>query len=314
MFVISKVVLKRVYRCMDIFVVGAGSVGMLVASFLAEQSHHVTMITRRNEQKEKLLENGLVRKGLDGSVKKCNVSVSTHLENVPNNSMIFVTVKYGQLKNIYPTLTSIPKNIPIVFLQNGLAHFEEAIDLPNEQIVFGSCQFGAQKENDFTVNHRGVGVLKVASGKGKSQILQLLHKFSTNDFPIEIVDDAEQMLFEKALLNCFINPLTAILNVKNGHLVESTYTKNILHTLYDELIDAFPEQQEQFPFSYITNLCKKTAENTSSMLSDRLNNRPTEVDTIVGAVIKKAERRNKKVPTLETLYQLLLAIEEIGDH
>lgn len=298
---------------MDIYVVGAGSVGLLVASFFAHKSHHVTIVTRRENQKKLISENGLVRKNLDGTGEKLTVSVSTHLENIPNNSIVIVTVKYGQLKDIYPMLASIQKEIPILFLQNGLAHFEEALSLEHEHILFGSCQFGAERENDYTVIHRGAGVLKVAIGRGESHILQVVNSFSSENFPIEIVDDAERMLFEKALLNCFINPLTALLNMKNGQLLENPHTKNILHTLYEELMDVFPEQKQQFPFSYITNLCGKTAKNTSSMLSDRLKKQPTEVETIVGAIIKKAESRDQDVPTLKTLYLLLLALENRGE-
>lgn len=298
---------------MNIYVVGAGSIGLLVASFFAEKSDCVTVVTRRENQKKIIKENGLVRKNLDGTVEKFSVSVSTNLENIPKDSMIFVTVKYGQLKTIYPMLTSVQKDIPIVFLQNGLAHFEEALRLEQEHILFSSCQFGAERENDYTVIHRGAGIVKIAMGRGNSQILQVVESYSSNHFPIEMVDDAEQMLFEKALLNCFINPLTAILNVKNGQLVENPYTKNLLHTLYEELMNAFPEQKERFPYTSITNLCEKTAKNTSSMLSDRLKNQPTEVETIVGAIIKRAESRDKDVPTLKTLYLLLLALENDGE-
>lgn len=297
---------------MNIYVVGAGSVGLLVASFFAEKSH-VTIVTRRENQKKIIVENGLVRKNLDGTEEKFSVSVSTNLENIPKDSMIFVTVKYGQLKTIYPMFTSVQKDIPIVFLQNGLAHFEEAFRLEQEHILFASCQFGAERENDHTVIHRGAGIVKIAMGRGNSQILQVVDSYSSEHFPIEMVDDAEQMLFEKALLNCFINPLTAILNMKNGQLIENPYTKNLLYTLYEELMNAFPEQKERFPYSSITYLCEKTAKNTSSMLSDRLKNQPTEVETIVGAIIKKAESRDKDVPTLKTIYQLLLALENDGE-
>ncbi len=63
-------------------------------------------------------------------------------------------------------------------------------------------------------------------------------------------------------------------------------------------------------FEDVKSLCEKTASNTSSMLADFLNERPTEIDTIVGAIIKKASKKKVELPTLTTLYYLIKAKEE----
>lgn len=73
------------------------------------------------------------------------------------------------------------------------------------------------------------------------------------------------MLMEKALLNCFINPLTAILQVKNGQLITQSHTLQLLKDLYNELMTAFPQFKETFHFNQVIALCEKTAENTSSI-------------------------------------------------
>lgn len=48
-------------------------------------------------------------------------------------------------------------------------------------------------------------------------------------------------------------------------------------------------------------------------LADRLANRKTEIDTIAGAILKKAEQNEKKLPVLQTLYYLVKAFEESGE-
>ncbi len=142
----------------------------------------------------------------------------------------------------------MPENTPLLFLQNGLAHFEEALTLPQKHIAFGSCQFGAQKENDHTVIHRGVGVLKLAIERGNKELYSFLAENEDPNFQLEFGLHAEKMLFEKALLNCFINPLTAILKVKNGYLIEHEVTLNLLEQLFVELKNAFPEEMDKFLF------------------------------------------------------------------
>lgn len=298
---------------MDVIVIGAGAVGMLVSSFLAEANQNVTVVTRRQAQMSQIQQFGLLRKNLDQSFTKTVVQTTTELYNIPKNAFVIIAVKYGQLKDIYPILSALHTDIPLLFLQNGLAHFEEALQLPQKTIAFGSCQFGAQKENDHTVNHRGQGVMKIAIERGNHKLFEWFSQLENVNFPVEFVVNAEQMLFEKALLNCFINPLTAILKVKNGELLENQHAFSLLENLYYELMDAFPEQRSHLAFDDVIHLCKRTATNTSSMLSDCLHHRPMEIETIVGAILKKASKVGKQVPTLNTLYHVLLVLEENGE-
>ena len=201
--------------------------------------------------------------------------------------------------------------MPLLFIQNGLAHYEEALRLPQQHIAFGSAQFGAQRENDYTVVHRGVGVLKVAVARGNIEKFSCIETLRSQLLPVQYEADAEKMLFEKALLNCFINPLTAILKVQNGELLTNKHAYTLLEMLYEELVVAFPNIRVQFPFDSVTALCEKTSTNTSSMLADRLAGRKTEVETIVGAILQKAAREHKQTPTLRTLYEMIKAIEQV---
>lgn len=297
---------------MNVVVVGAGAVGMLVASFLSE-TQQVTFVTRTESQKEKIEENGLVRINIDGSYVVRKVKVCTNLQQIEKNSIVIIAVKYHHLKSLYPELSMLHKDVPLLFLQNGLAHFDEVLQLPQRTIAFSSCQFGAERKNEYTVQHRGIGLFKIAVERGEQAPFSIFHEVNNERFPIKFEENAEQMLFEKAFLNCFINPLTAILQVRNGDLIENPNTYQLLENLYEEMISAFPEQKHNLPFEAVVALCKNTAKNTSSMLSDRLNGRKTEAETIIGAVIKKAKKRGKKLPTLNTLYHIILSIENRGE-
>ncbi|MFC5557962.1 ketopantoate reductase family protein [Ureibacillus thermophilus] len=293
---------------MKIAVIGAGSVGMLLSTFLADRLD-VTCIVRRKAQEIAIGEHGINRINLDGTVTKTSVKASRDYNELERASLVIVAVKYTHLPLLLPKLADLSVDIPLLFVQNGLAHYEKALQLPQKTIAFGSCQFGAQKENDYTVIHRGIGVLKLAVERGNAEIFQLFREVESPLFPVQFVEHAENMLFEKALYNCFINPMTTVLQVKNGGLVANRHAKKLLEALYEECMDAFPEQRENIAFSDVVSLCEKTASNTSSMLQDRLMNRKTEVESIVGAVIKKAEQRGRSLPILNTFYHLVLAIE-----
>ncbi|MEK4228636.1 ketopantoate reductase family protein [Solibacillus sp. FSL H8-0538] len=296
---------------MLIQIVGAGAVGMLMASFVAEAGLPVQLVVRRAQQAVIINKQGLVRQNIDGDAQQFQFRSTTRINN--ETGLIIVAVKYGQLSEVIENLHSVNEQIPILFLQNGLAHFEEGLRLPHQHIAYSSVQFGAQKLDDVTVVHRGIGAMKIAVARGEVGVFQFLEQLESRTLPIVFEANAEQMLLEKALLNCFINPLTAILQIKNGQLLQNSEALQLLQSLYNELRSAFPELTNLVSFEDVQQLCARTANNTSSMLADRLLGRRTEVDTIVGAVIKKAHNAGKQLPTLETLYCLVKAFEESGE-
>ena len=296
----------------NVVVIGAGAVGQLMASFLAQAQMHVTFVVRRQEQADELNLKQLKRINLDGSETRQQIVSTVNLKSLPQPDLIVIAVKYGQLSNIYQQLTDLPKEIPLLFVQNGLAHFDEALRLPQHTIAFSSVSFGAQTIDDTTVQHRGVGPMKIGIARGDNCLFNKLLQVGNVLFPIELVDDAEQMLFEKAVFNSLINPLTAVLQMKNGDLLANKQAHLLMHTIYQELSEAF-HIERSIPFSAVIALCEKTAANTSSMLADRLRGRKSEVESIVGVVLQKALAKGYPLPTLRTLYHQVLALEESGE-
>lgn len=295
---------------MRIEIIGAGAVGLLVASYFAEKNMDIYIVGKPAE-KTVCRDIQIARTNLNQSVVTVNVKYISALSN--GADLIIIAVKYGQLHEVYASMEQIKESIPLLFLQNGLAHYEEALALSKAHIAFSSIQFGALKLSQYHIAHKGEGVMKIAVAKGDHSKFDFLLELSSSKLPIVFEQDAEMMLMEKAPLNCFINPLTAILQVKNGQLISQSYTLQLLNKLYNELMTAFPHFKETFQFEQVVALCEKTAENTSSMLADRLANRKTEIDTIAGAILKKAEQNGKELPVLQTLYQLVKAFEESGE-
>ena len=289
--------------CLRVQIIGAGSVGLLMASFIAEANIQTIIICKTNEQAKKLQQK-LIRTNVDLTTIEVQVEAQTTIDE--SADLTIVAVKSGQVAELLPSLN---KQKPIIFCQNGLAHYYLIEQHGFSQVIYASAQFGALKQQHNHVLHKGVGVLKLASNQSV-QTMQLFSELSNELFPIQIEEDAERMLFEKALLNCFINPLTALMKMKNGELIENVHTYTMLQQLHKEFVNAFKE--ECIPFEQVVQLCKKTAGNTSSMLADHLANRQSEAPYIMGAVIERAKALNKEVPILIALYNLVLAKEVMG--
>ena len=176
-------------------------------------------------------------------------------------------------------------------------------------LAFATIEHGALRTDDRTVLHNGIGPLTIGAGRGNPSSFDLIEKARSAVFPVQRHADGEYVLMRKVLINCMINPLTAILQVKNGELLTNNDCFKLFTSLYEELMTAFPEMRAGLPIEAVENVCIRTAQNHSSMLIDRLSHRQMEIDTIVSAVIRKAEKSGHSLPLLMVFEQMLLALD-----
>ncbi|WP_084244973.1 2-dehydropantoate 2-reductase [Planomicrobium okeanokoites] len=285
---------------MNFAVIGAGAVGMLTASLLKEAGCGVQLITRRPEQAKQINAKGI---DLDGKIQF--IDAYTEWDRIPANAFILVAVKYGHLPEVIKKLKSNCLDNPVVFMQNGMMHLDSIPNLPQKNIAAGIVEHGALKVDETRVKHTGKGLFKFALLSGDEK--RFLPLLNINGVKAEWHPDADKMLFRKVLLNTMINPLTALLSIKNGELLSNPHAYELLKNIYTELYAAFPEIETLLPFEQVTALCASTAENTSSMLADKLAGRPLELDTILLYTIRRSPYT---LPILQTFYHLLKAAEK----
>lgn len=293
---------------MNIGIVGAGSIGMLFGAYLAEAKHTITFLVRNpNTSNEFYIEKRNTTKQLIPS----NLVYS--MDKLNEMDLIIVAVKYHHLQALKDEIDALPKHIPLLFLQNGLLHLAFATTLKQDTILIGSVLHGATKKDTHTVQHLGVGVTTIGIWKGEWARIEELLLSPNAHFPLEMSTKIEDVLFKKAMLNSLINPLTTIAHVPNGAVVQNIAYKTITKTIYDEMLNAFEEWRGRFSWDEVVALCTNTQYNHSSMLKDYENGRLMELDTIVGAIIEEATKRNKKLPILHTFYLLLAEKNKVGE-
>jgi 2-dehydropantoate 2-reductase len=174
-----------------------------------------------------------------------------------------------------------------------------------DNIFVGVVEHGAFKINPFTVNHNGEGAIKVAVFKGDAEKLRIFADLSPKDFTITVIEEYESMLVNKLIANAVINPLTAILNVKNGELISNAFYLKVLKNLFNEITFILNIENSQFHWETIIKICGKTAANRSSMLKDFEAKRETEVEAIIGYILREAKRQKKDALLLENYYFLI---------
>jgi 2-dehydropantoate 2-reductase len=113
-------------------------------------------------------------------------------------------------------------------------------------------------------------------------------------FNVHIVEDAQSLVWGKLVINAAINPLTALLRVPNGKLLERMPAREMMKALAIETAQVAEAEGVILPFSdpaaAAEEVAHKTAANHSSMLQDVLRGAPTEIDAICGAVVKAGQK------------------------
>ena len=138
----------------------------------------------------------------------------------------------------------------------------------------------------------------------------LLKQLKATGLPVLFTDNILKQLWEKLLVNCSINSLSALWLCRNGDLLDNPNSKQIWKRIVQEGVQVMRLElhQEVEPseiLTFIEQVAYKTSANYSSMCEDRRRNRPNEVDYILGYLVKKAHQHHVAVPTLETLAELL---------
>ncbi|PKR86956.1 2-dehydropantoate 2-reductase [Heyndrickxia camelliae] len=293
---------------MKIAIIGAGSIGLLFAGYLGKK-HAVTIIPRREEQCAQLEKEGISIVMEGNKCFKTIVKSNIGYESLNEQDLVIVAVKQYHLPNIKPILVDLKHTIPLLFLQNGMGHIEILKDLNSKTILVGTVEHGALKVNDYTVKHNGIGQTNIAMYKGESSIIDSLVSYNIASFPFCQQYNWEKMLVKKLMINAIINPLTAVLKIKNGQLITNSFYLSLLKEYFLELFSVFSFMDKQLVFEEILKICRNTSENKSSMLNDILHNRKTEIDAILGYILERAKSQKIQLPITKILFQMVKGME-----
>lgn len=285
---------------MKIGIIGGGAIGLLLGAYLVD-NHAVTIITRSEKQAEDLVQNGIhLEKDGMVNIKKVEAApIAGH--ELGDYDLLVVAVKQYALDRIVPLLEETSSQL--LFIQNGMSHVPIVKRLSLHRDVFvGIVEHGSLKTNNYTITHTGMGLIKIASFLQKKCQLPIE---SNAHFPIVYEEDACRMLTKKLIVNAMINPLTGVLGVPNGQLLDNVYFKRLFDDLFEELSRILQLEDREETRKHIEDICRKTARNYSSMLRDIQEGRPTEIDSILGYVLTIAAEKKLQAPITNSLYLMV---------
>lgn len=302
---------------MNLAVVGPGALGCLLAGrfFIAGES--VRLVDYRPERARLLQERGLTFIDLDGSRLSLAIPVVLPEELEPADLTI-LAVKAHQ------TAAAV-RNLPVLLarggmaltLQNGLGNLEAmAAVVGPTRLLAGVTFVGATRTVEGEVIFAGQGptVIGVPAGSAVSleEAEQVARVFRRAGLECQVREDIEAMLWEKLVVNVGINPLTAILRVRNGALPDLPPAWELAVAAAQEAAAVAASLGLALsidPEVRLSQVCMATAENRSSMLQDIMAGRPTEIEALNAQVVQRGAALGIPTPVNACLTEIVRSLE-----
>jgi len=295
----------------DILLVGTGALATLFAARLGEAGHSVSMLGTWKQGLQALRENGARIMDAEGDERAYQVHATDDPHEVSGAKFAIVLVKSWQTERAARQLKlSLAEDGHALTLQNGLGNRETLTrDLGSSRVSLGVTTTGATLVGPGLVQTGGDGIISIEQNQALGPLEAALR---SSNFNLQIVDDAQSLIWGKLVINAAINPLTALLRVPNGELLARPIVRKMMASLARETAEVAAAEHVHLPFSNpvsaAEDVARKTARNISSMFQDVRRGAKTEIDAICGAVTKRAEFHGIKTPYNRACWQLVRAL------
>jgi 2-dehydropantoate 2-reductase len=297
----------------NILIVGTGALATLFAARLAQAGTQITMLGTWKAGLNALRKDGARLVDADGIEHQFEVQATDNPRDCGGINHALVLVKAWQTEYVAGQLKECLANHGLaVTLQNGLGNRELlAESLGSRRVALGTTTTGATLLGPGLVRVGGEGIISIERHPALGPLEDAL---KSAKFNMQVVDDAQSLIWGKLVVNTAINPLTALLRVPNGKLLESPSAREMMGALAAETAQVAEAEKIHLPFSdpiaAAEEVARKTAANHSSMLQDILRGAPTEIDAICGAVVKTAQKHNIDAPANWACWKLVKAVTE----
>lgn len=313
-------------------IIGAGSIGSLFGGYLAyyrtEDFDQEIIFFSRKLHCDAIREKGLIIQNNKNTLHISGINAYENLSefyekfknaNEFNFDYIIISTKSTDLENVLSEYKEIIRQSTyIVLLQNGIGNEEVVAKYyGKEKIVRIITSHGALLKKPGKILHTGEGFVKIGFpfNKNGSSELKFFSSFLTSSgLNTEIVDNIDELIWEKAFVNIAINPLGALTRLNNGELIKNSDLRNIMRKLIKESVSVSHGLGINLPdkdyFKLAKDVAYHTRDNKNSMLQDILRSNPTEIDYLNGKIVEIAKKLGFNTPVNELITILIKGLEK----
>jgi 2-dehydropantoate 2-reductase len=294
---------------MEIIVLGAGAIGSLYGAKLAF-GNQVTLVGRP-EHVDAINSEGLRVEGIESRVVR--VHARTEIDRIGPEALIILTTKVGDSASALGLIAPLVRDdTTILCLQNGIGSERIArTTLEDRGIVLrGITQFGAIFKSPGVIQFMARGYTLIEQHERSVRLAAVL---SAAGLDCRVSPDIGADVWHKLVINCVVNPITAILGCEVGGIA-NPQLEPLKQLVIDECVTVAASEGVtlQTDFMQEINDFFRPSHNIASMLQDLRRGRPTEIDYMNGAVVALGAQAGVQCPVNRALTAIIKAMEATG--
>jgi 2-dehydropantoate 2-reductase len=293
-----------------VLMLGTGALATFFAARLSAIGIPVTMLGTWRGGLDALNSNGARLVDADGMTTAHRVRAIDDPADCKEVRLALVLVKAWQTERAATQLAQCLASDGLALtLQNGLGNYEVLTAvLGQPRVALGITTAGTTMLGPGLVRAGGEGIVSIENHPRLGVLPSLMRDAGFN---VEVVADARTLVWSKLVINTAINPLTALLHIPNGQLLERPAARMLMNSLAREAATVAEALGIQLPFDdpvgAVEDVARRTAANHSSMFQDIRRGAPTEIEAICGAVVHAGEQSGVPTPVNWAMLHLVRA-------
>jgi 2-dehydropantoate 2-reductase len=297
-------------------VIGAGSIGSLLAGHLAAVTE-VVVLTRREDHARALNEQGLRVSGRHDFTAR--VTAASDPDGLPDFDLGIIATKAGGLEAAADALAGRFDGATIMTVLNGLGAEQVVRRRGDWPLVSAVTFMSGTKHSDTHVEY----ILDTATWLGPyedtpfERVQEIADLIVESGLKAEALPDLLPAQWSKLIFNATVNGVAALTGLRHdAHFAAENEPSDLgylVHDLVDEgkrVAAAAGVELYDDPWEMNVLATRRGSAHSPSMLEDVDAHRPTEVELINGALVREARRVGVAAPLHTAVYRLVKAKED----
>lgn len=302
---------------MKIVILGAGALGSVLGCKLAKAGNNVTMVDVVPELIETVQkQHGFMYDSPDWCglvpVKVCCYdALETDMDLV-----ILLTKSYHSYSALNSVQPFLSPDTYVMTLQNGLGNVERVAEyVPMDHILVGTTLGESNLVGYGHIHTSGSAptVMMSADGIMRDIVKKVCDVFNEAGIETTLGEDIMASIWEKVAFNCATNTMASVCRLCDKYTLGTEETRELAFNIARDTCKvanaAGINANADNVIHKLSTSYKIRGDHFPSMAQDVFSRRRTEIDSINGAVYKKARELGIEVPYVETMYRLVRCIE-----
>ncbi|WP_423603569.1 ketopantoate reductase family protein [Sphingomonas sp. MS122] len=303
---------------LSVAVVGAGAMGCLFAARMAEAGATVVVIDVDQGRLDAIRGQGIVLTD-DGGTRAVPVRAALADEVAGPIDLIVLFTKGMHSAMAIASIAHLRRWNPVALtLQNGIGNAELlAATFGADRVLMGTALIPADLTAASTVETHGFASLQLGAfdGAGAETVERMGDLLARSGFEVHRHADIRVAVWEKVAFNAALNAAGMICVVPNAGL-DNPAGRRIAAAVVDETAAVAAAKgltiDRDGILAHIDAALREHGAHKASMLQDREAGRPSEIETINGAIAAEGRRAGIATPVCDTLADLVRIIEASG--